>query len=233
MRSRICVFAVRAKGRPRPWASFGDFTVAPLDGDPASAERQPCDLAVAYLPTTDADRTDAFVRAVVSRHPLIVVLNEHRAERVVRYLDLGANDVVPDRISTKELFARGRAIIARGSSLRADSRHSLDGQYCPGGREVAISLRRSESKLFEYLLRHSDRLVPQSELIANVFGGVHTADTSLVRVHVAALRRHLGPYSHGVRTVRARGYLLDSEIIPPGEFLRPAHDRVASAESSV
>jgi DNA-binding response OmpR family regulator len=220
MRWSVCVFAA-GEGHPRPWASFADLTIVPLDEDLTSAATQPCDLAIAYLPPGDADSLDAFVRAVASRHPLLVVLNEHRPERVVRFLDLGAHDVVPDCISTEELFARGRSIIFRGSALRVDgkSRPDADSRCVPQGQAATTNLRHSESKLFEYLLRHSDRPVPQSELIANVFGGVHAADTSLVRVHVSALRRYLGPYSHGLRTVRARGYILDSRVFPAKEVL--------------
>ena len=123
MRWRICVFAAGEKGRPRPWASFGDLTVAPLGGDPRFAETQPYDLAVAYLPMSDADRPDDFVRAVVSRHPLIVVLNEHRADWVVRYLDLGADDVVSDSGLSRDM--RAMSATTSASSGGRPSRRDL------------------------------------------------------------------------------------------------------------
>jgi DNA-binding response OmpR family regulator len=219
MRCTVCVFA-DWEGRPRPWASLGQITMMALDGSAPPAASDACDLVVVYWPAEQTEDAGGFVRAVTSRCPLIVVLNEHCPDLVIHCLDLGAYDVVPDCISTHELFARARAIVARCAADRAG------GDARPAhGTGAAITLRRSEARLFEYLVEHADRPVPQSELIANVFGGTHTTDTSLVRVHVAALRRYLGPYSHGLRTLRARGYLLDSAVVPGRELLQQPMNR--------
>lgn len=67
-----------------------------------------------------------------------------------------------------------------------------------------VRLTRTEFDLLTYLIRHAARVVPKQELIDNVVGGAHACDTSLVRVHIANLRRKLGG-GNAIETVRGRG----------------------------
>jgi DNA-binding response OmpR family regulator len=66
--------------------------------------------------------------------------------------------------------------------------------------------------LMEYFTANPARVVGQRELIDNVFGGAHTADTSLVRVHVHKLRRALGPSRDAIRTVPGLGYYFEPAL---------------------
>lgn len=71
-----------------------------------------------------------------------------------------------------------------------------------------VGLTRTQFSILAYLIQHSGRWVTTSELIREVLGTHHQPDTSLVRVHVHAIRRRLGGRAAWVESDRrrARGY---------------------------
>jgi len=83
-----------------------------------------------------------------------------------------------------------------------------------------LCLRRAEFTLLRYFLAHPNRVLSQRELIDNVFGGTHSGDSALVRVHVCHLRRALGRAGSAIVTLRGRGYLLDTKVAA-GNILIP------------
>jgi DNA-binding response OmpR family regulator len=131
--------------------------------------------------------------------PLVAVLGARPANRVAEILDAGFDDVLGADVSALELLARVRAI-------RRRFRDGAAGGGCP-----PVALRRAEANILDYLASHADRVVSQREIIDRVLGGPHTSDASLVRVHIASLRKKLGDARHLVRTARGRGYVVDAE----------------------
>lgn len=74
--------------------------------------------------------------------------------------------------------------------------------------DLSIALTRTQFSIISYLIQNSGRWVTTAELISEVLGTHHQPDTSLVRVHVHAIRRRLGaraPWLESDRR-RARGY---------------------------
>jgi hypothetical protein len=72
----------------------------------------------------------------------------------------------------------------------------------------AVTLTRTQFSILSYLISNEGRWVTTGELIREVLGTHHQPDTSLVRVHVHAIRRRLGvraPWLESDRR-RARGY---------------------------
>lgn len=77
----------------------------------------------------------------------------------------------------------------------------------------AVDLTRIEFDLLEFLMRRPNRVVSQTELLQHVFDRHANAHHgSLVRVHVAHLRRKLGTASSAIRTVRGRGLVLGVDL---------------------
>jgi DNA-binding response OmpR family regulator len=87
-------------------------------------------------------------------------------------------------------------------------------------RARRIPLTRTEFDVLVYLMRNWHRVVSQQELVRQVIGGAHSSDSSVIRVHIAHLRRKLGPDSAAIRTVRGRGF----------RFLEPAEDGLSEQE---
>jgi two-component system OmpR family response regulator len=72
---------------------------------------------------------------------------------------------------------------------------------------LPLALTRLEFDLLVYLMRNADRVVCHEELVQQVIQGIYRKESSLIRVHVAHLRRKLGTAGTSVVTVRGRGFL--------------------------
>jgi DNA-binding winged helix-turn-helix (wHTH) protein len=133
-----------------------------------------------------------------ARAGLLVVLRNWSARVAAQILWRAADDVVGPCAEGPELCARIHAILRRGRTPRASD------------ADAAYGMRRAERRLLDYLRASPGRIVTQSEILNNVFGGDRASGTSLVRVHVSRLRRRLGT-SGALRTVRGAGYVLELE----------------------
>ncbi len=87
------------------------------------------------------------------------------------------------------------------------------------GRRLALT--RIEFDILAYLVGAS-RAVPAEEILKRVIGGAHSVESSLVRVHIANLRRKLGPRRHHLETIRGRGFCFVNEM-PPRDDLKAGH----------
>ena len=71
-----------------------------------------------------------------------------------------------------------------------------------------VALTRTQFSIFTYFFERAGRWVSSDELIRHVLGTHHQPDTSLVRVHVHAIRRRLGQRAVWLESDprRVRGY---------------------------
>ncbi|MGA8278896.1 MAG: response regulator [Rhodanobacteraceae bacterium] len=134
-----------------------------------------------------------------SQVPVIVLtVRAHEAEKVAA-LDAGANDYVTKPFGVQELMARVRALL-RAHAVAADASPVYDDGHLRvdlASREVsldgmAIALSRKEYALLALLVRHAGRVVTQPQLLREVWGPTHQADTHYLRILVAKIRQKLG-----------------------------------------
>lgn len=79
-----------------------------------------------------------------------------------------------------------------------------------GGRH--LDLTYLEFELLAHLVAHPDRVHTRDRLVSTVWGYGHVGDGRTVDVHIARLRRKLGPeFRDAIRTVRRVGYT----YVPP------------------
>lgn len=139
-----------------------------------------------------------------------------------RFLDAGADDVVPAPLSIPELEARIRAVLARAETVDevpetltcgamtldpSTSRVKVRGEW--------VALTALELKLLTFLMRHPSRAFPREALLEKVWG-FSMGDTSTVSVHIRRLRLKLEEDPARpviIRTVWGVGYYLE----PPAE----------------
>jgi two-component system response regulator RegX3 len=156
-----------------------------------------------------------------SNVPIIMVTaRDSEVDKVVG-LELGADDYVTKPFSSRELVARIRAVLRRGTDpeelvfnvveagpVRMDvERHvvTVDGQ------QVALPLK--EFDLLELLLRNSGRVLTRGQLIDRVWGADYVGDTKTLDVHVKRLRAKIEPDPANptyLVTVRGLGYKFES-----------------------
>ncbi|MFF3337554.1 winged helix-turn-helix domain-containing protein [Streptomyces flavidovirens] len=71
----------------------------------------------------------------------------------------------------------------------------------------ALDLTYLEFELLAHLVAHPDRVHTRDQLVTTVWGYGHVGDGRTVDVHIARLRRKLGPeHRAAIRTVRRVGY---------------------------
>ena len=150
----------------------------------------------------------------VSNVPIIMLTARSDTADVVAGLEAGADDYVPKPFKPKELVARIRARLRSqndageeqltlGDLAIDQSRHEVR-----RGDEV-VPLTPLEFDLLVALARAPWRVFTREELLEQVWGYRHQADTRLVNVHVQRLRakvEHDPEKPEVVLTVRGVGY---------------------------
>jgi two-component system response regulator RegX3 len=202
----------------------GYETVVAADGVSALAEfdRAGADIVLLdlMLPGLSGTEVCRSLRAKSSVPIIMLTAKDTEIDKVVG-LELGADDYVTKPYSARELVARMRAVLRRGSEGEpaADStlaagpvRLDVDRHVVAvDGHPVALPLK--EFDLLELLLRNAGRVLTRGQLIDRVWGADYVGDTKTLDVHVKRLRAKLEPDPANPRhlvTVRGLGYKFEA-----------------------
>jgi two-component system, OmpR family, KDP operon response regulator KdpE len=132
--------------------------------------------------------------------PVVVLSARTTSDEKVDALDAGADDYVTKPFEMNELLARIRAAARRGAATgRGDAAAIVTaghvvldlaaGVVTRDGQQVRLT--PTEYHLLEVLARNAGRLVPQAQLLREVWGPAYEKETHYLRVYVAQLRRKL------------------------------------------
>lgn len=149
----------------------------------------------------------------------IIILSAKREEiDIVLGLELGADDYVSKPFSPKVLFSRIKAILRRGKEQEKAIKLLTFGDFTldvsryllkKNGNPVMITL--SEFGILKRLLTNKGKVLTRNQLLDDI----HNDDAFIVDrnidVHIAALRKKLGPNFNWIETVRGVGYRLREE----------------------
>jgi two-component system response regulator CpxR len=149
---------------------------------------------------------------------LPVLMLTARGEDVDRIvgLELGADDYLPKPFNPRELVARLRAILRRGTLPAANAQVKVgDVELRTGDRSVRrggrpVELTGAEFSVLEVLLRAAGRVVARDALSEQALGRPLGRYDRSLDMHVSNLRKKLGPGPGGeprIRAVRGQGYL--------------------------
>ena len=150
----------------------------------------------------------------------MVTARDSEIDKVVG-LELGADDYITKPYSTRELIARIRAVLRRGTDAEEPAspilqagpvRMDVDRHVVSVHGEQA-SLPLKEFDLLEYLIRNAGRVLTRGQLIDRVWGSDYVGDTKTLDVHVKRLRAKIEPDPAAPRyliTVRGLGYKLEA-----------------------
>jgi len=204
------------------------FEVAAVaDGNEAIAhfEREGADLVLldVMLPGLSGTEVCRQLRRNSSVPIVMLTAKDGEIDKVVG-LEIGADDYVTKPFSSRELVARMRAVLRRGSgnsevsaesgvlqtgSLRMDvDRHVVT----VDGDELHLPLK--EFELLELLLRNAGRVLTRTQLIDRIWGSDYVGDTKTLDVHVKRIRSKIENDPANPRllvTVRGLGYKLQVE----------------------
>jgi two-component system response regulator RegX3 len=211
--SDALAYMLRKEGFEVAIAADGPSALAEFDR--AGADIVLLDLMLPGIPGTEVCRQ---IRQTSNVPVIMVSAKDDEVDKVVG-LELGADDYVTKPYSPRELVARIRAVLRRGTEpdlapqtleagpVRMDTeRHvvTIDGE------DVRLPLK--EFELLEMFLRNPGRVLTRGQLIDRVWGSDYVGDTKTLDVHVKRLRAKIEPSPAEPKyltTVRGLGYKLD------------------------
>ncbi len=150
--------------------------------------------------------------------PIIIVSAKREELDVVLGLELGADDYVAKPFSPKVLFSRIKAILRREKEPSKLVKTYTFGDYVleperyllkKGDKILPITL--SEFGIIKRLISNRGKVMTRNQLLDDI----HNDDSFIVDrnidVHIAALRKKLGPHFDWIETVRGVGYRFKEE----------------------
>ena len=176
------------------------------------------DLMLPGLPGTEVCRQ----LRLRSNVPVIMLTAKDGEVDTVVGLELGADDYVTTPFSSRELVARIRAVLRRGSEVEDLAPATLEAGpvrldvdrhvVTVDGRPAPMPLK--EFDLLEVLMRNAGRVLTRMQLIDRVWGSDYVGDTKTLDVHVKRLRAKIEPdpgNPQHIVTVRGLGYKFETD----------------------
>ncbi|MFZ0161401.1 MAG: response regulator transcription factor [Kineosporiaceae bacterium] len=205
-------YLLRKEGFEVEVADDGPSALAEFDR--TGADLVLLDLMLPGLPGTEVCRQ---LRLRSNVPVIMLTAKDSEIDKVVG-LELGADDYVTKPYSSRELVARIRAVLRRGTDAEAAHpsttieagpvRMDVDRHVVTvNGEQVPLPLK--EFELLEMLLRNAGRVLTRMQLIDRVWGADYVGDTKTLDVHVKRLRGKIEPDPAMPRylvTVRGLGY---------------------------
>jgi two-component system response regulator MtrA len=146
--------------------------------------------------------------------PIVMLTAKSDTADVVHGLEAGADDYIAKPFKPRELVARVKTRLRRPSSGEAETIRVGDVTIAASAHQVRregqpINLTPLEFDLLLALARRPDHVFSREQLLQQVWGYRHAADTRLVNVHVQRLRAKIERDADNpeiVVTVRGVGY---------------------------
>jgi DNA-binding response OmpR family regulator len=145
--------------------------------------------------------------------PIIMISAKSEETDVVLGLELGADDYVTKPFSPRVLFSRIKAVLRRLSEEEKRPYTASFGdfmidfeQYFVKKRDKPIQLTLSEFGILRKLLQNSNKVLTRNQLLDELQNDDAFVVDRNIDVHIAALRKKLGPRFDYIETVRGVGY---------------------------
>lgn len=138
----------------------------------------------------------------VSEVPIMVLSAKAITEEdIVEGLTAGADEYLVKPLRLNEFVARVKSLLRRSQLTATETEHGYDDGYLSVDlhrRQVRVNgekkhLTPTEFKLLVVLMENAGRVVPQRELLEQVWGREYIDDVYYPRVYVSQLRRKIEP----------------------------------------
>lgn len=152
--------------------------------------------------------------AVGLKHiPIIIISAKSEEVDIVLGLELGADDYVTKPFSPKVLFSRIKAVLRRGQAKVVQDQQVSFGpfnidleRYIVRKNDKALSLTLSEFGILRRLISNRGKVLTRNQLLDDLQNDDAFIVDRNIDVHIAALRKKLGPGFDYIDTVRGVGY---------------------------
>jgi len=150
--------------------------------------------------------------------PIIMISAKSEELDVVLGLELGADDYVTKPFSPKVLLSRIKAVLRRRAEPIVEAKtfgfgkFTLDAdsyQLRKGSKLIPLTL--SEFGILKRLVTNQGKVMTRNSLLDDLHGDETFVVDRNIDVHIAALRKKLGPNFDWIETVRGVGYRFKEE----------------------
>ena len=150
--------------------------------------------------------------------PVIILTAKAEEIDIILGLELGADDYIAKPFSPKVLFSKIKAILRRSKDVEKvpevitfnEFSLEVDRYLLKKGTKI-IPITLSEFGILKRLLSNKGKVMTRNQLLDDI----HNDDAFIVDrnidVHIASLRKKLGPSFEGIETVRGIGYRFKEE----------------------
>lgn len=150
--------------------------------------------------------------------PVIIISAKNEELDVVLGLELGADDYVAKPFSPKILFSRIKAVLRRGKEPQkvaktlnfGDFTLEVD-RYLLRKKDKYIPVTLSEFGILRRFLANRGKVLTRNQLLDDVQNDDAFIMDRNIDVHIASLRKKLGPSFTWIETVRGVGYRFKEE----------------------
>jgi two-component system alkaline phosphatase synthesis response regulator PhoP len=198
--------------------------ISAADGKAAleSVEKHRPALVVLDLMLPEIDGLDVCRTLRGKKDPVAILMLTARDEDIDKILglEMGADDYLTKPFNPRELVARVKAVLRRGSEgseTEAEEIKQLgDLIVDPLRREVKITgenidIRTQEFDLLLTLIKHTGIVLSRDQLLNLAWGYDYFGNTRTVDVHIGHLRKKLRGSSVSIKTITGVGYKLVSD----------------------
>ena len=172
------------------------------------------------LPEVSGTEVCKYIRTKSNVPVIMLTAKDTEIDKVVG-LELGADDYVTKPFSTRELLARIKAVLRRGTDVEFDSVGAVEGgpirmdveRHALSVNGEAVSMPLKEFELLEFLMRNSGRVLTRGQLMDRVWGSNYVGDGKTLDVHVKRIRSKIEPDPANpvyLTTVRGLGYRFEA-----------------------
>lgn len=155
--------------------------------------------------------------------PIILLTAKADELDILLGLELGADDYISKPFSSKVLFSRIKAVLRRSKEpekvplILSFGEFTLEvDRYLLKKADKIIPITLSEFGILKRLFANRGKVLTRSQLLDDI----HNDDTFVVDrnidVHIASLRKKLGPNFDWIETVRGVGYRFKEELAVAG-----------------
>lgn len=149
--------------------------------------------------------------------PIIFLTAKGEENDVLTGFNVGGDDYIPKPFSIKEVVARIKAILKRGTSSQSSNNQilyddlkidlkkkttSVDGE--------SINLTRKEFEILSLLLKNKDQYIARDEILKRIWQDDVIVTERNVDVNIARLRKKIGAYGSKIKGKSGYGYCFRS-----------------------
>ena len=149
--------------------------------------------------------------------PILFITAKVQEVDQLKGYELGCDDYIIKPFSLPVLLAKCKAITNRNYQflekgiLKLNTREKqayLNNQN--------LNLKIIDYKILEYFIKNPNQILSREQILLKVWGFDYKGQERSVDTHIKILRKALGPYQKGIKTVIKQGYCFETKVFENG-----------------